>query len=1312
MRQLGERFLGISSHLPDVGEDYGYLLQDIFERVKSLLLGEHAASYESWVDAGDTASCGHIFERGELVFQCPVCAVDETCVLCSHCFDKRQHEGHKYRYYPSRGEGGSCDCGETESWKRPLTCVLHKSSPDPTVHGALFNDDGIRNVRENWLRLTRHAYDLIKYSSIIGEELSEGEVVLLLVNDEIHSFGEVIAAVSQAIRVDSSLAANVAQIVDLRGCAPIMYFKTFPPEDGSTYAKAYKHALEVLKPTGLRLEVIPADGFTKTLSALGMLMAMEQILRDIPSLRKMFIPDLISWKPEIASEDETFARQFFLHEHGLPKQTRKVMQSIFTLGLPFPEVKEHLLYCFETTLDHLLSKLPEDKEAGGLSMLHFAVQIFTVPSIAQKGCRDGLHRALCRRLFCNKLEEDELSLVQQLEWTRTITQMIQYLCNDESVRRERLVCQDVKFLQDLLQGLLPFHSEYLKVRMDDMHVEYEDQEFIKELNLMVILLVWLAELVNGYSAEEDLLLALPLVCNFISANLDRMDIFGANAKVFNFLQPVIWLLGFMLSRLYLLQGPRFTPFKVPPEVALYVTRLTAIIGEMKEGKWVRNGLEIACMHQFVFSGPTTGQIHLYYTIVLSSMMNPITAEGIPLNAELYHMVLGHKYIEVNGSNQLLWHHPWFFCMVLGGILAYDKTEFIRRSIVQALALGPASYSVITDLVPRWMEDESEFDQILNEVAEVSQTDSLEGSTKYVLKRSQAHLFNPYCWFYDDKSREQALENMSQRYGITKYNILRHPPPAIDPYRRLFHGIGSSKWIVSFANMFVNADLDGNDEDTLLLSAVLKKFVPEFEIKVEGVEGLRNLKSKIELAILKKSDLECIREALESLVVGFKDIEFDERTSRSSSADADDLRRRGEERKRKILLAIQQDQTKFSSAHAAELEEQLVALSPSEMAYELVESGTCVYCQEPAIDLTRTFGVLAALEPLRLCEVDETSRYRRADATLVSCFHVMHANCYFEDVFETKKCPLCRSFANILLPVACAVGSRIFPQDTIKAALSLRPAELQHMEDGWKEWLVSRLDAFDPKPESIPMDESSEALYKHISRDQNLYELFEQNCRQAIGLRGCPEYANVCRLGRLLKSYMLCSPKKKDEFLEALDFRRDSTATPGIFGVLLSALLNFFSPLHMKDEWVPWLIYFVRLVIMGGDRSGNSDLAAVIRYLLCIWYEDETWDCLSIQELLGLDDRSKDLYVSPASASLRATLFPSNSTSWISLPEEFSEFFTGSKLPRHCPECEEIAKYRTSWLICLNCGEHCCPSNQCSLNYLGHFGKYYERPLVS
>lgn len=1304
MKEPSERFLGLSSHLPDVGEDYGYLLQDIFERVKSLVLGEHAASYEDWVDAGDTASCGHIFERGELVFQCSICAVDETCVLCSRCFDKGQHEGHKYRYYPSRGEGGSCDCGETESWKRSLTCALHRSLPDCPAHGAFFNEATMGDVRQNWLNLVRWAFDLIKDSGSINEEPSEGKVVLLLVNDEVHSFDDVIGAVSRAVRLGSSLAASVAKIVDLRGHAPLMYLNTFPPENGSSYAKAYSQALEILKPTGLRLQIMSTDGFIKNLIALGVLVAMERILRDIPSLRKMLIPDLLLWKPEEASKDKTFARQFFIHEHYLPKQSRKTMQSIFTLGLPFPEVKEHLLYCFETSLDHLLSKLPGDKEAGGLSMLHFAVQILTVPSIAQRGCRNGFHRALCRRLFCKELEGRPLTIAQQLEWTRTVTQMIQYMCNDESLRRERLVCQDIGFLQDLLQGLLPFHSEYLKVRMDEVHVEYEDQEFIKELNLMVTLLLWLAELVNGYTVEDDLLLAIPIVCNFVSANLDRMDIFGADAKVFNFLQPAIWLLGLMLNRLYLLQGPRLMPFQVPYDVALYVTRLAAIIGEMKEGKWVRNGLEVACMHQFAFSGPTTGQIHLYYMIVLSSMMNPVTTDDTPPNAELYHMVLGHKHGEVNGSNQLLWHHPWFFRMVLGSILACEKTEFIRRSIVQALALGPSSYSVITGLIPRWMEDESEFDQILSEVAEVSQTDALEGNTKYVLKRSQAHLFNPYCWYYDDKSREQALENMSQRYGITKYNILRHLPPAIEPYRRLFGGIGSSKWIVSFANIFVNADLDDNDEDTLILSAVLKKFVPEFEIKVESVQGLRNLKSKIESAILKKNDLECIREALESFVVGFKDIDSDEKLSRSSSADADDLKRRGEERKRKALLAIQQDQAKFSSAHAEELEEQLVALSPSKMAYDLIESGTCVYCKEPAIDLTRTFGVLAALEPLRICELEEKGRYRRADATLISCFHVMHVDCYLEDVSETKKCPLCRSFANLLLPVACAVGSQRFPQETIKAALSLRPTDLQRMENGWREWLASRLDEFDSKPESIPMDESSESLYKHIARDYNLYEIFEQNCRQAIGLRGCPEYSNICRLGRLLKSYMLCSPKKKDEFLEALDSRRESTASPGIFGVLLSALLSLFSPMRMKDEWVSWLVYFVRQVIMGGDQRSHSDLAAVIRYLLYIWYEDETWDQLSVNDLLGLSDKNGGgprAFTAPVALKVRG--FPPNSTSWVSLPEDFSEFFIDNRLPRNCPECE-ITKYRTPWLICLNCGEHCCPSDQCSLSYLGHFSR--------
>ncbi|KAJ5129369.1 uncharacterized protein N7515_005408 [Penicillium bovifimosum] len=72
--------------------------------------------------------CGHIFRAGEATYRCVTCAADETCVLCSRCFDSSDHTGHQYQISLSSGNCGCCDCGDDEAWRLPLFCAIHTDS--------------------------------------------------------------------------------------------------------------------------------------------------------------------------------------------------------------------------------------------------------------------------------------------------------------------------------------------------------------------------------------------------------------------------------------------------------------------------------------------------------------------------------------------------------------------------------------------------------------------------------------------------------------------------------------------------------------------------------------------------------------------------------------------------------------------------------------------------------------------------------------------------------------------------------------------------------------------------------------------------------------------------------------------------------------------------------------------------------------------------------------------------------------------------------------------------------------------------------
>lgn len=81
-------------------------------------------------EPGQASSCGHIFEHGDVIYRCKDCTHDDTCVLCSKCFNDDDHVGHRISFSVSKGSGGSCDCGEDESWNRPLHCPLHQGQSE------------------------------------------------------------------------------------------------------------------------------------------------------------------------------------------------------------------------------------------------------------------------------------------------------------------------------------------------------------------------------------------------------------------------------------------------------------------------------------------------------------------------------------------------------------------------------------------------------------------------------------------------------------------------------------------------------------------------------------------------------------------------------------------------------------------------------------------------------------------------------------------------------------------------------------------------------------------------------------------------------------------------------------------------------------------------------------------------------------------------------------------------------------------------------------------------------------------------------
>ncbi|CEP22705.1 UBR2 [Cyberlindnera jadinii] len=68
-------------------------------------------------------SCGRMFKKGEPIYRCMTCGKDESSGLCLDCFVEEDHQGHAIiPLICQRENGGVCDCGDSDAWKRDFHC--------------------------------------------------------------------------------------------------------------------------------------------------------------------------------------------------------------------------------------------------------------------------------------------------------------------------------------------------------------------------------------------------------------------------------------------------------------------------------------------------------------------------------------------------------------------------------------------------------------------------------------------------------------------------------------------------------------------------------------------------------------------------------------------------------------------------------------------------------------------------------------------------------------------------------------------------------------------------------------------------------------------------------------------------------------------------------------------------------------------------------------------------------------------------------------------------------------------------------------
>ncbi len=177
------------------------------------------------------------------------CAIDDSTVLCSRCFNEAHHTNHNVTFYVAVQPGGVCDCGEQEAWKVSPGCQSHippesatQATPKaPTARSAAMVDQwSLRNrasvpheLRETMSRTVAYALDFVLDTfdfspselSLPATEADMRKVptsdplmtelyAIVVWNDEKHSYDESISHIRDSVGTTTEAATHLVEKID------------------------------------------------------------------------------------------------------------------------------------------------------------------------------------------------------------------------------------------------------------------------------------------------------------------------------------------------------------------------------------------------------------------------------------------------------------------------------------------------------------------------------------------------------------------------------------------------------------------------------------------------------------------------------------------------------------------------------------------------------------------------------------------------------------------------------------------------------------------------------------------------------------------------------------------------------------------------------------------------------------------------------------------------------------------------------------------------------------------------------------------
>ncbi|TFY60974.1 hypothetical protein EVJ58_g4798 [Rhodofomes roseus] len=762
--------------------------------------------------------CGYIFKKGEACFRCKNCALDDSCVLCSRCFEATDHTDHNVSFFIAQQSGGCCDCGDVEAWRAPINCPHHPPKDETTEYLSAFalrtlqatpraaarvmigqdvppvRDFPFRvpippDLRDTMARTVAYALDFIidtlDYSpddanppaseeelraQPSGDPMLRDQFSVVIWNDDKHSFEEIVQLLRDMTNRTRDEAKAIADRIDDQGREVVeMHInstrllemaQSFAHIDlGVTVRRAYDTFREQIAMVVIEWLL----DLTRSRLRSDTLILREVVAAELLAPRKNY--SLISAHDASKSlaeiHDPCRIDWLFLYHTRLWKKPRLNLKEVYASLLSLSHehklaVASHFASVYHRIID---AYLLFDREAE-TSIKYFALQLFTVPSVALYIVRQ--HNIVSRLLhlitafFTNQIRD------KRIVYPASPNAEVDVDTFPFKSKRFMPVFSDLRYLchnepvQQLIAHNREFIAHFAKVCQIFMCVNPNKRASANHVEYEA----------DAWISVFNVTLSLSRVIKVYGEAFSRATVSELVAAITTVMHHILVTTAVADEHRDITRFPPVLFHDVTFADTTYrVVDFDVMEGWIRTGLWVRNGFAIR------------GQLMHYRDFMLRQLC--YDQDLFILQTAL--VILGPNLVLISILDrfQLLGYfsgatyHPVYETANLPGmveemlyIIITILTEnasatkmsiqnAIRREVIHALAVGPCTFTDLSKRLSERMVEDVSFERVVRQVANFKPPESMTDSGTYELKDEVFEEVNPFFYHYTRNKREDV-----------------------------------------------------------------------------------------------------------------------------------------------------------------------------------------------------------------------------------------------------------------------------------------------------------------------------------------------------------------------------------------------------------------------------------------------------------------------------------------------------------------------------------------------------------------------------